>query len=314
MKIKTCMLLGIAAVFMLLPGVNSNNYASAEEQGTVTTNEGKGLSVSPSVDKLGYLKPGETYEREVTIVNRSEEDIAFKVLTSSFWVENEAYELKWGASESQYGKIANWTDIDSAKEYEVKVGETYKFKYRISVPEDQPGGTQRLMVTISLNSSEGEDESFIRTETHLNTLIYANIEGDVNPNAEIVSHSIQGFSFNSSISSSSVLKNTGDVDLDVTYKLNATKFFGGEQVFLDEEQKVLMTESSRMFEQAWTEAPYFGLFNVTQEITVLGEAHIFTGVVVICPLWMVIIVSIAIVSMIVYLVYRHNIRKKNQAK
>ena len=311
MKTKLFVLLGIAAACVLALGANLKSYASAGEQVAMATKENKGLSVSPSVGKLGYLEPGETYDREITIVNHAEQDITFQAFTSSFWVEDESYELKWGASKSQYGKIAGWTDIDPAKDYEVKAGETYKFKYRISVPEDQPGGSQRLMVTISMNSGKGE--GFVRTETHLNTLLYANIEGDVHPNAEIVSRSIQGFSFTPSISSTSVLKNTGDVDLDVTYKLYATKFFGGEQAFLEEEQKVLMTDSSRMFGQAWTQAPYLGVFNVTQEITVLGEAHVFSGVVVICPLWLIVAAVLALALMIVCLVYRHNVRKRNRA-
>lgn len=310
MKIKMQIAFGIAAVFVLALGANLNYNANAKEQDPATNNQSKGLTVSPSVDKLGYLEPGETYTREITVVNPGDKNIAFKVLTSSFWVEDESYEVKWGVSESQYSKIAHWTDIDQTKVHEVKAGETYPFTYRIAVPEDQSGGAQRLMVTISLGQTGGE--GFVTAETHLNTLIYANIEGDVHPNAEIVSRSIQVFSLEPIISTQSTLKNTGDVDLDVTYKLSAADFFSGEQKFSLEEEKTLMTESTRMFEQTWTQAPFLGVFHVTQEVTVLGEVHTFTSVAVICPLWLIVIVVLAVAGITLYLIYRHNDRKKRK--
>ena len=307
MKFKLQLVLGVAVVFVLALGANLNNYAKAEDQGTASA----GVSVAPSIDKLGYLKPGETYEREITIVNPSDKDVSFKVATSSFWVEDESYALKWGVSNSQYGKISEWTNIDKAKTHTVKPDEEYKFKYAIAVPEDQPGGAQRLMVSIILGST-GE-AGFVDTETHINTLIYANIEGDVHPGGEILSQSIQAFSFAPNIATRSTLKNTGDVDLDAKYRLQITDFWSGDEVYTAEEEKVLMTESTRMYEQIWDGAPVIGIFNVTQEITLMDGVHTYKGVTIICPLWLILVVVVGLVLIVVYLVYRNNARKKQRA-
>ncbi|MDR3298082.1 MAG: hypothetical protein LBT19_01785 [Candidatus Nomurabacteria bacterium] len=309
MKLKVQVLLGVAVVFVLALGANLNNYVNAEDQGaTGATSEDTGLSVSPSIDKLGYLEPGETYTREITLVNSGDETRTFRVLTSSFWVEDEKYEVKWGVSESQYGKIASWTDIDPIKVHEVKAGEQYVFKYRISVPKNQAGGAQRLMVTINMGVTGGE--KFINTETHINTLVFANIEGDVHSGAEIVSQNIEGFSFTPSINTISTLKNTGDVDLDVTYKVAVSNFFGGDEVYTTGEEKVLMTESARSFEQKWGDAPMLGIFRVKQEITLMGETHEFNGVTIICPLWLILAVVLIIVAIVVYLMYKQSARKR----
>lgn len=309
MKIKMHVLVGVAAVVVLALGANLNNYARAEGEGAVVAGEGGSLLVSPSVNRLGDLKPGETYTQEITTVNQGDKDMSFKVLKSSFWIENDNYnDIKSGVSDSQYGKIAEWTDIDSSKVHNVKAGETYKFKYNIAVPADQAGGAQRLMVTISLGTTGGG--TFIATETHLNTLIYASVEGDLHPNAAVVSNKIQGFSFSPSISTTSVLENTGDTDLDVTYRVVANDFFNGSEIFSLEEEKILMTDSSRMYEQRWENAPFLGIFNMEQQITLLGEVHTFTGVAIICPVWLIILVAIAIAAIVIYTMRRRKAGKR----
>ncbi|MFV0484847.1 MAG: hypothetical protein ACK5MU_01270 [Candidatus Saccharimonadales bacterium] len=310
MKSKLHILLGVAVVFVLGLGANLNNYAKAEDQGA-TEASSSDIAVSPSIDKLGYLKPGETYERTMTIVNPSDKTTSFKVNTSSFWVENESYELKWGVSESQYGKIAEWTDIDKTKVHTIDAGETYKFDYTITVPEDQAGGAQRLMVTIVLGSKG--DAGFVTTETHINTLVYANIEGEIHPDAEILAHSIQNFSFSPSVVTRSTIKNTGDVDLDVKYKLYVADFWSGDEAYTSEEDKILMTDSTRMYEHIWSGAPALGVFNVTQEITLMGEVQTFTGVTIICPLWLVLLIVIAIVLIVIYFIHKSSKRKKQRA-
>lgn len=92
--------------------------------------------------------------------------------------------------------------------------------------------------------------------------------------------------------------------------MNVKAFFGGAEVFSIEEEKVLMAESTRKFEQVWAEAPLLGIFNVAQEITLLGDTHLFTGVAVICPLWLIIMVIIAIVIAIICIAHRNKRRQK----
>ena len=310
MKSKTHIFFGVMAVFALILGANLNNYAIAENQKEKSSGGGIGLTVVPSIDKLGDVKPGEVYDREIIVTNPTDKEVEFKFQTSSFWIEGDEYELKWGVSESQYGKIAKWTNIDQTKVHKLQAGETFKLEYDISVPKNQAGGSQHLMVSVSLGSSG--DSGFVSTEMRLNTLIYANVEGEVKLGAEIISRDIQGFSFTPNIRTDSVIKNTGNVDLDVHYKMYASSFFSGEQAFVDETEKTLVVDSTRMFEQSWTDAPRLGIFNVTQEITYLGETHTIKSVVVICPMWLIIACVFAIVLLIVYIIYRYNFKKKHR--
>lgn len=312
MKVKVHALLGVAAVFVLTLGANLNNYVKAEDVDGAASGGSKGLSVSPSIEKLGVLEPGQTYEREIYLTNLDSEEKTFEVLTSSFWVEDENYDVKWGVSDSQYGKIADWTDIDSSEMHTVGAGETYVFKYKISVPEDQPGGAQRLMVAINLGSDS--NGSFVNAETRINTLVYATIDGDARSDADLVSRDIQGFSFVPSISTTSVLENTGNLDLDVSYRMVVRDFFSGREVHVAEDDRVLMAESTRMYEQKWDGAPLLGIFSVTQQIEFMGEARELEGVTVICPLWLVIVFVVAVALIVMYFVHRRKMRNAGRVK
>lgn len=270
------------------------------------------ITVSPSVTKLGDLEPGKTYDSTLSIRNDSDETKTFRLALNTFWAQNDKYDLQWGLSESQYGKIVDWTNIDTEQTYQVAPHETYRLDYTITVPEDQAGGAQRLMISVELNRPKDDSSNFVETITYINALAYATVDGEINPQAKIVSQDIQTFSFDNKIKTSSTLENTGNVDLDVKYHLQITNPFTGEIDYEVNDTKTLMAETTRIYEQVWQNAPFIGVFNVKQEIELMGETKVLEKITFICPLWLVIIVAIIIALIIISVIIKHKERKKNR--
>lgn len=270
------------------------------------------ITVSPSVTKLGDLEPGKTYDSTLSIRNDSDETKTFRLALNTFWAQNDKYDLQWGLSESQYGKIVDWTNIDTEQTYQVAPHETYQLDYTITVPEDQAGGAQRLMISVELNRPKDDSSNFVETITYINALVYATVDGEINPQAKIVSQDIQTFSFDNKIKTSSTLENTGNVDLDVKYHLQITNPFTGEIDYEVNDTKTLMAETTRIYEQVWQNAPFIGVFNVKQEIELMGETKVLEKITFICPLWLVIIVAIIIALIIISVIIKHKERKKNR--
>ena len=312
MKIK------ILLAFVVLCGglVGLTDMVAAADDESVQSNtvgEGSEVSVAPSYQNLGTIKSGETYDKVLKIRNNTTDQVKnFKISLNTFWAKNDEYELQWGVSESQYGRIVDWTNIDTEKLYQVEPGETYELHYTITVPEGQPGGAQRLMITIELGSANKEGTGFVDMTTALNTLTYATVDGEINPQAKIVSQDIQTFSFDNKIKTSSTLENTGNVDLDVKYHLQITNPFTGEIDYEVNDTKTLMAETTRIYEQVWQNAPFIGVFNVKQEIELMGETKVLEKITFICPLWLVIIVAIIIALIIISVIIKHKERKKNR--
>ena len=270
------------------------------------------ITVSPSVTKLGDLEPGKTYDSTLSIRNDSDETKTFRLALNTFWAQNDKYDLQWGLSESQYGKIVDWTNIDTEQTYQVAPHETYQLDYTITVPEDQAGGAQRLMISVELNRPKDDSSNFVETITYINALAYATVDGEINPQAKIVNQDIQTFSFDNKIKTSSTLENTGNVDLDVKYHLQITNPFTGEINYEVNDTKTLMAETTRIYEQVWQNAPFIGVFNVKQEIELMGETKVLEKITFICPLWLVIIVAIIIALIIISVIIKHKERKKNR--
>lgn len=270
------------------------------------------ITVSPSVTKLGDLEPGKTYDSTLSIRNDSDETKTFRLALNTFWAQNDKYDLQWGLSESQYGKIVDWTNIDTEQTYQVAPHETYQLDYTITVPEDQAGGAQRLMISVELNRPKDDSSNFVETITYINALAYATVDGEINPQAKIVSQDIQTFSFDNKIKTSSTLENTGNIDLDVKYHLQITNPFTGEIDYEVNDTKTLMAETTRIYEQVWQNVPFIGVFNVKQEIELMGETKVLEKITFICPLWLVIIVAIIIALIIISVIIKHKERKKNR--
>ena len=307
MKIKI-----ILATILLVGGVIITGSGVSATDTTTDDASDIDMALAPSYKKLGTIEPGESYDETLRIVNGNKEQARnFTVSVGTFWVEDSSYDIKWGISESQYGKIADWTNIDTDKTYEVGPGETYELNYTINVPQDQPGGAQRLMITVSFGGEENEGQLIV-PRTALNALVYATVDGSINPKAEVTDQNIQTFSFNNEVIASSTLENTGDVDLDTTYRLTVTNPFTGEISYEAEDTKVLMAETTRIYEQTWVEAPFLGIFNVKQEIELLGKTKVLEKTVFICPLWLVILLAVIIVLIIISIIIKHKERKKNR--
>lgn len=307
MKVRFWLPLAMATIV----GVMALSSGVVNAENTDEMNSGL-ITVSPSVTKLGDLEPGKTYDSTLSIRNDSDETKTFRLALNTFWAQNDKYDLQWGLSESQYGKIVDWTNIDTEQTYQVAPHETYQLDYTITVPEDQAGGAQRLMISVELNRPKDDSSNFVETITYINALAYATVDGEINPQAKIVSQDIQTFSFDNKIKTSSTLENTGNVDLDVKYHLQITNPFTGEIDYEVNDTKTLMAETTRIYEQVWQNAPFIGVFNVKQEIELMGETKVLEKITFICPLWLVIIVAIIIALIIISVIIKHKERKKNR--
>ena len=307
MKVRFWLPLAMATIV----GVMALSSGVVNAENTDEMNSGL-ITVSPSVTKLGDLEPGKTYDSTLSIRNDSDETKTFRLALNTFWAQNDKYDLQWGLSESQYGKIVDWTNIDTEQTYQVAPHETYQLDYTITVPEDQAGGAQRLMISVELNRPKDDSSNFVETITYINALAYATVDGEINPQAKIVSQDIQTFSFDNKIKTSSTLENTGNIDLDVKYHLQITNPFTGEIDYEVNDTKTLMAETTRIYEQVWQNAPFIGVFNVKQEIELMGETKVLEKITFICPLWLVIIVAIIIALIIISVIIKHKERKKNR--
>ena len=312
MKAKA-IILSLLSIFLGVFVTQSDASAWVDPEGAVH------LVASPSIDKLGTLEPGKSYTRTISLTNNSEKDITFMIKPLSFKAKDDNYSYVWGISDSQYSKIADWTDIDSDKTRTLSPGESEQFNYTISIPQDQTGGAQHMMVSVQILNDEDQEDTMIQAETLLNLQVYSNIAGDLDARAHLISQEIPSFSFNPIIRTVSVIENIGNVNLDINYSVKIIDAISGKLAYEASTEKVLMPESKRIVEQNWDGAPLLGLFNTYQEITYInedGEKTVATleKLVFICPIWLILVVVAMLVLFVLAIIFNRKKKKANSIR
>lgn len=299
----------VAGVSMLAtPAV----YADGEE-GNVN-----GFSMSPMYEKI-VLNPGDTYSSTFKIRNTYDANTPFyyTVIKQPYYRDNDnqaVFEDVDGRSQ-----IVDWTTIDSAEKGVIQPGDATMVDFTINVPESAPAGGQYMVITVSSDSSAANGSGngiTIQESVAMGYTIYAEITGTTIHRGEIVSANLPSFMISGNIIGSSTVKNTGNVHGTATYKLQVYPLFSGEEVYTNEENpdtRLIMPNRTVYFETHWDGTPPIGIFNVRYTVEFEGVETVVEKLVIICPIWTIFVIIMAILLLVTWLVMKNRGGKKKRA-
>lgn len=276
------------------------------------------LYVSPSITRIeDYLKPGDSFTRTLTLYNSSSEGRFFRVTVEPMGVksDNQNYDITWGVSPTQYNKIVGWTTLSIEQDEEIWIESKSKmpFTFTVDVPKNATGGAQYMSIIIHLISPEDVGEGSWGVKTVLNTLVYTNVDGDVDVCANVLNQNIKGFSFQPVINTSSTVEDCGNVDILAKYRLEV-KDLWGKALWAEETERVIVPDNRRYLAMEWNEAPRFGIFKVTTTIALADGDHVAEATVFIVPVWLVIILVAFILTAIASIIVGHKKRMASKVR
>ena len=266
------------------------------------------LQVSPARLDL-ELKPGETTTAKFKIQNTGSKAFDYIVLAAPYSVDDENY----GANvekETAYTDLAKWItfsqdkgNIEADKEQEITVTAT--------VPKDVPAGGQYASILVRMDlPASGSDESGVDISQQVGILTYSSVDGKTRKEGKILENKVPSFMFAPPISATALVENTGNVHVDAEYILQVSNFFGGEEVYSNEESpevRTVLPETRRLNTISWDGAPHLGIFKVKQTVKFLGETKTTEKLVFICPIWLLFII-LAIIFLIIFLIVNRAIK------
>lgn len=297
--------------------------ASAEEidvdSGKQYTDRGY-LLISPATLKYGLLEPGSNYTETIRAYNVGGKSLTFDLTSEAFWVQDGTYDAVF-SEPSNRTKLSEWITFPDGTEYTIEPNENVEIRIRVKVPKDAIGGGQYAAVMANIKPNNESGEASVQAQARIALQVYSTINGEITYKGALKAQSIAGFSFEPIIKTSSTIENTGNADFEAKYHLTIKSVFGGDIAHEDTQEKIVLPETTRIFEQSWGGAPALGIFNVSQEITYVNEngeqvVETYEKVTIICPLWLIVIVAAFIVLAIVYAVVSSKKRKagKNSKK
>lgn len=266
------------------------------------------------------LKPGETYEGSITVVNPADatSNFAYKAEVTPYSViakEHSDYDMSL-AEETNYTYLAKWIKIEEPTG-EVKPNESKKVKFTITVPEDAPGGGQYATIAVSSNQSNTSSKGVnVQNVFEMASIIYGTVDGETIHKGEILENNVPDFAVSTPIKLSALISNDGNVHEDATFSISVSDYFSGRVILPTEEDEgiygeVVMPETTRFIEREVDNLPALGAIKVNQTIYYQGVSSSIEKVILICPIWFLVLVILtiaAIIATIVHLVKKH--RKK----
>ena len=310
MNRKQNILLGVflmALAFFSTLGLLSTRAYAAERQKVF-------LQVSPSTQQLGRLEPGEEREGSFKVQNVGSGPFDFKVYASAYKVKNEKYDPVFDGEKDRL-KIANWFTF-SQEHGHLESDTEVTITYRIKVPNDAPGGGQYGAIMVETESSK-DDSSNIQAISRVGMLIYSHINGEINHCTRILENSLPSFLFNPPIFGETRVENCGNIDAELKTSLKVYPFFSKEEIYSNEEKPTVantLPNTKRYNKETWSSSPFIGIFNVEQIVKYGSETKVERKLVVICPVWLIILITLFILSVIFWIVVRIRERKANSSR
>ena len=299
MEILACALFSICTLLL-----SSNQTFAVERQKTF-------LQVSPSKQQLGGLEPGEVREGSFKVQNIGAGAFDFKVYASSYEVKGENYDPGFDGSKDGL-KIANWFTFSQDTGH-LESDTEVTINYTIRVPQNAPGGGQYGAIMVE-TVKENDDKSNIQAISRVGMVIYSHINGEINRCTRILENKLPSFLFNPPIFGESRVENCGNVDAELSVSLKVYPFFSNEEIYTNEEKPTVLNTlpaTKRYHKELWTNSPAIGIFNVEQIIKYGSETKTERKLVIVCPVWLIVLIVLFILSVIFWLVARNRERKTN---
>lgn len=269
------------------------------------------LHISPTQANLGTLEPGSSTAGSFLVRNAGTESFNFTVSVAPYSVSGQNYDADF-STVSKYTELTDWVNLPT-KEGHVEPDQSVEVSYSINIPDNAPGGAENAAIIVTMEKPNNAN-SGVQAEQRVAYLLYSNITGETIESANVTSNQIPSLVFNSPLTATSTVQNSGNVYGIARYLLEVRNVFGGRLVYTNQEEdsngdviilgQYIFPETERYNEVSWDEAPLVGLYRVTQRITIYDETSEITKLVLVCPIWLLILSIVAVAFLIFYIIRR----------
>ena len=298
---RIALLVAFMAVYLLL--ALGGNAAHAEG------GEFKGLEISPASNRI-ELGNGEVYTGEMSVKNSTDADMNVEMSVGSYSIEDSNYGSPNYDSPSKYSVIKDWIQLDK-NEFVLSPDESTVVRYTINTPANPPAGMQFATIFASTTPGEELEGSGIVATSRIGMVVSALMkDGETIEQASIQNEKIDGYQPTSPLKASFAIKNEGNVGVDVSYSMTVKSAINGTEVYKSNtDSSSVYPESTRNFTVNWNQVG-IGFYNVELNITLNGKNHTVKKLVCTVPIWIIILIIIAILSLVAYAVINYRMRQE----
>ncbi|RJQ44255.1 MAG: hypothetical protein C4534_06760 [Gaiellales bacterium] len=266
------------------------------------------LTISPTKTEV-ILEPGQSASREVTLVNRTGEDVdvTFSIVDfegsldpADSHVLVEDGDSAWGAS--------NWLEPE-LDNIVLEHGETLKLDVRIIVPPGaEPGGHYAALLA---ESKQEGGEGGVQISYRITSLFLITVPGDIDSRATLNDPETPLIASFGPVNIGLVFNNLGNIHQSPSGVVRVTNVLGQEVAQLPVKEWVVLPESSRRTQVEWPGKWHLGPYKVDAQISYGedGEVLYASRTIWFIP-WEVILAGLAASFVILFIIARITRRRR----
>jgi hypothetical protein len=249
------------------------------------------ITLSPSSTEL-KIDAGDTTSGTMKVINDGDIAYGFSVYARPYGVTNEQYDPDFTNQESNAG-VYKWVQFDQTK-YQIQPGETIEINYTLRVPADAaPGG--HYGVLFAETDERGLEGTGVARKKRVGNLLYVTVNGTYKTSGVFKEFILPFWQTKSPVVSSARVENTGNVDFRAKVSTVARDIFGRTK-YKYVGDPIVLPGTTRLLEMKWSDAPNFGIFNVTQTVSFLDQQQQHQGYVLIAPRWAPVVLIIILAA------------------
>lgn len=217
-----------------------------------------------------FINPGETTTRNISVINRINRNVEFKVETEDFIGSDNVNTpvILLGNEKSPYSFKDNL--VPETDTFNLKFGQKIELPITITAPEDaQPGGYYSSVIVSGLPSSNAaEGEAGAKIISRVAVLFFVRVNGPVNQQGQLDDFRIEGgksFMQKGPINFEILFKNEGTVHLVPYGMVRIKNIFGKEVGKVPVDAYFSLPESLRYRQVVWGQEKLLGRY--TAELT-----------------------------------------------
>jgi hypothetical protein len=302
------------------------------------TDPGESITISPLVKTID-ITAGESMDDSFTITNNGTTNYTFNVYASPLTVNNDTYTQSFDEKDANnFSQIYRWVTFDQT-EYSLSAGDHVDIPFHVNVPASIPNGGQYAVLFAQVKAKESSTGG-VQSTTRVGVTLRAHGDGETINKGNVSSSTLgklnkdsnqpveqKGPWFNSGpVYGLTRVENTGNTDFELKTKVTLTSFFGDKVIATSVEQTrqllpdttylatdhVGCTDADTEQGAVCVKMPWIGLFHLKTEVSFLGKTETFKHTVFVFPLWLLLMIIVAIFLLVLFWIYRKANRKKRK--
>lgn len=261
------------------------------------------ITMSPTSRNYN-VDAGQTVSDKLTVINDGGTAYDFLVYTRPYSVSGENYDPNFTATPKNADAYA-WMQFAQTK-YHLEPGASVDINYTMRVPGEAAPGGHYGIIFVETQPSDKVSTSSVLRKKRVGSIVYATVKGDYKKEGQALDVSIPFWQLQPPLHADMKAQNTGNTDFIDATRVTIKDVFG--KVKYDETKDyVVLPQTTRKINFDWSQASWFGLYNVEVQQKITDKTTSKNGYVLMMPRYLPIALIVVLLIGGAYAIHR---RKK----